>query len=62
MATTCKIELSTEQRAEISRNLRVAIDKIPTSLAIVAVSSEAGAAMGLPKDMESKFAPALIVT
>ena len=62
MATTCKIRLTREQREEVSRNLRVSIERVPETLAIVAVSAEAGEAMGLPKDMESRFAPALIVT
>jgi hypothetical protein len=62
MATTCKINLTEEQRHEIATNLRLPLEKVPTTLAIVAVSPEAGEAMGLPKDMEYRFAPALIIT
>ncbi len=62
MATTSKIMLTTQQREEIALNLRIPLDKVPESIAIVAVSPEAGEAMGLPKDMESRFAPALIIT
>lgn len=62
MATTTKIELTEQQRDAIAKSLRLPLKNVPLTLAIVAVSPEAGESMGLPKDMESRFAPALIIT
>jgi hypothetical protein len=62
MATTTTIKLTEEQIQNIARNLRVDESSIPDSISIVAISPEAGLSMGLPEDMQSKFAPALIIT
>lgn len=62
MATTTTITLTDSQREELANNLRVKLDCIPTEIAIVAVSPQAGKAMGMPEDMNSKFSPALIIT
>lgn len=62
MATTTKISLTEEQRMQIADDLRVTLEDIPDEIAIVAVSPEAGVAMGMPEDMKGRFAPTLVIT
>lgn len=62
MATTTKVELTEVQRRKIAEALRLPIEDVPDSIGLVAVSPEAGETMGLPKNMGSKFSPALIIT
>ena len=62
MATTTTIKLSKDQIETLSKNLRIAVDKVPKELSIVAIAPEAGASIGIPEDQHSKFSPALIIT
>jgi hypothetical protein len=62
VATTTNVQLTDEQRKQIAEALRLDVNAIPDSIGLVAVSPEAGEAMGLPKDMGSKFSPSLIIT
>ncbi|MBS0031787.1 hypothetical protein ACTJJ0_32645 [Chitinophaga sp. 22321] len=62
MATTTKITLTKEQISEIALALRVKEDKIPTEISIIAISPEAGERNNMPKDMQSSFSPAVIIT
>jgi hypothetical protein len=62
MATTTRITLTAEQRAQIAQDLRIDKEQVPDEIAIVSVSPEAGASMGMPEDMKGRFAPALIIT
>jgi hypothetical protein len=62
MATTAKITLTAEQRASLARDLRIGVDAVPDELAVVAISPEAGASLGLPSEEAPRFSPALIIT
>lgn len=62
MATTTKLRLTEDQRTQIAADLRVPLNQIPTELGVMAISPEAANNMGLPEDMQSRFAPALIIT
>ncbi len=62
MATSTKIQLTEEQRSRLATDLRVPIDQIPTELGVMAISPASADNMGLPEDMHSRFAPALIIT
>lgn len=62
MATSTKIKLTDDQRRQLASDLRVAIEQIPMELGVMAISPVAASNMGLPQDMQSKFAPALIIT
>lgn len=62
MATTAKITLTAEQRTLLARDLRIGVDAVPDELAVVAISPEAGAGLGLPNEDAPRFSPALIIT
>lgn len=62
MATTTKVKLTEEQKGEIAKGLRIKLEDVPDEIGIVAIPPEAGEIMGLPKDMKSKFAPAIVIT
>jgi len=62
MATTATLRLTDEQKNYLAEALRLRPEDIPDELGIVAVSPEAGELMGLPQDMQSRFAPAMIIT
>lgn len=62
MATTTTIELTENQKNIICNNLRIKKDKVPNTIAIVAIAPEAGSSIGIPEDQHSTFSPALIVT
>ena len=50
MATTTRITLTAEQRAQIAQDLRINKEEVPNEIAIVSVSPEAGASMGMPEE------------
>jgi len=62
MTTTTKVQLTVDQREKLAQDLRVPLQAIPTELGIMAISPEAAANMGLPEDLQSRFAPSLIIT
>ena len=62
MATTTKIVLTEQQLQKIATDLRIPLADVPGELGVMAISPEAASNMGLPHDMQSRFAPSLIIT
>ena len=62
MATTATIKLTNDQKKQIAKDLRVDLEKIPDEIGLVAISPEAGKHIGMPENMQSRFAPAMIIT